>query len=316
LFYIGVVGVPVTFDGSGSFDPDGDIVAYDWDFGDGTTAPDAGPTPSYTYAATGRYDLILTVTDNEGATAKQGCTVLIGDGNLPPQADAGAPVSGVVGAAVSFDGSGSSDPDGSIVSYFWNFGDGTPDLDAGPTPSHIYSAPGTYLVILTVIDDSNAKDSDVTAAFIEEAGNEPPDCSQAAASINRIWPPNHKFVSVRILGVTDPDGHPVSITIDSIFQDEPVDGPGSGSSSPDGKGVGTDTAMVRAERSGSKKVSGNGRVYHIRFTADDGQGGSCSGLVKVGVPHDKKAVVVDDGANFDSTKIASSPGRLKQTKRK
>jgi hypothetical protein len=93
----------------------------------------------------------------------------------------------------------------------------------------------------------------------------------------------------------------VTIRIDSIFQDEPVDGRGDGRFSPDGKGVGTDTARVRAERSGSTKVSGNGRVYHIRYTADDGQGGSCSGDVEVGVPPNRSRVAIDDGANFDST---------------
>jgi len=116
--------------------------------------------------------------------------------------------------------------------------------------------------------------------------NCPPDCSNAAPSIATLWPPNHEFVPISILGVTDPDGDPVTITINSIYQDEPVDAKGSGDTAPDGQGVGTDTAEVRAERSGSKKVPGNGRVYHIAFTADDGHGGSCTGTVRVCVPHD------------------------------
>ena len=134
--------------------------------------------------------------------------------------------------------------------------------------------------------------------------NQPPDCSQAAASIETIWPPNHKFVEISVIGVTDPDGDPISITIDSIFQDEPVDTFGDGSFVPDGSGVGTDTAEVRAERSGTKKVPGDGRVYHIFYTADDGAGGSCSGDVSVGVPHDVKDTPVDGGALFDSTTLS------------
>jgi YVTN family beta-propeller protein len=136
--------------------------------------------------------------------------------------------------------------------------------------------------------------------------NQMPDCSQATPSIAEIWPPNHKFVSVSVLGVTDPDGDPITIIIDSIFQDEPVDTFGDGSFTPDGQGVGTDTAEVRAERTGTKKVSGNGRVYHIYFTADDGEGESCSGEVLVGVPHDqgKGKVPIDDGALFDSTALS------------
>ncbi len=133
--------------------------------------------------------------------------------------------------------------------------------------------------------------------------NEPPDCSNAAADPDELWPPNHKFNAISVVGVTDPDGDAVMITIDSIFQDEPTDTFGDGNFTPDGQGVGTATAEVRAERSGTKKVPGDGRVYHIGFTADDGQGAECSENVTVCVPHDQGngSVCVDGGALFDST---------------
>ena len=111
-------------------------------------------------------------------------------------------------------------------------------------------------------------------------------------------------VAVNVLGVTDPDGDPVSITIDSIYQDEPVDTFGDGSFTPDGQGAGTDTAEVRAERAGTEEVPGNGRVYHIGFSASDGHG-VCSGEVMVGVPHDEKDDPVNDGALYDSTASTS-----------
>jgi hypothetical protein len=76
---------------------------------------------------------------------------------------------------------------------------------------------------------------------------------------------------------------------------------GDGNFTPDGQGVGTATAKVRAERVGSKKVPGNGRVYHIGFIAADGHGSSCSGEVLVGVPHNQGNVPIDDGAVYDST---------------
>jgi Thrombospondin type 3 repeat len=127
--------------------------------------------------------------------------------------------------------------------------------------------------------------------------NLPPDCSGAIPSGSELFPPNHQFISINILGVTDPNGDPVTITINSIRQDEPVRGGGSGNTCPDGSGVGTSTAQVRAERAGT----GNGRVYHINFRADDGRGGTCTGEVTVCVPHDRGRGCLDGGPLFDST---------------
>ena len=124
-----------------------------------------------------------------------------------------------------------------------------------------------------------------------------PGCADAVASQESLWPANHKLVEIEILGVVDACRQPAAITIDSIMQDEPTNGLGDGDTSPDGFGVGASTAEIRAERSGT----GNGRVYHIGFTADDGRGGICTGEVLVGVPHDKKDVAIDDGPNYDST---------------
>ena len=105
--------------------------------------------------------------------------------------------------------------------------------------------------------------------------NVEPVCTGAVASTTRLWPANHKFKPINVVGVTDSDGDPLTITIDSIFQDEAVDAKHSGNTAPDGTGLGTNTAKVRAER----VSKGNGRVYYISFTADDIYGGSCSGMV-------------------------------------
>jgi hypothetical protein len=133
--------------------------------------------------------------------------------------------------------------------------------------------------------------------------DQPPDCSSAVPSISEIWPPNRKMASVNILGVTDPDGDPIDIVIAHITQDEPVNGAGGADTSPDGDGVGTNTAQVRAERTERPNAPGDGRMYHIHFEAGDGEGGICSGLVNVGVPHDRRpgGVVVDGGELYDST---------------
>ena len=133
----------------------------------------------------------------------------------------------------------------------------------------------------------------------EEAGvscNAPPDCSGAYASQD-LWPPNHKLNDVTIMGVVDPDGDPVTITITDIFQDEETQGNGSGNTCPDAGGIGTDTAWIRAERAGG----GDGRVYYIYFMAEDGMGGMCEGMVTVCVPHDMSDGCMGGGPLYDST---------------
>ncbi|MCL4267242.1 MAG: ExeM/NucH family extracellular endonuclease [Anaerolineae bacterium] len=128
--------------------------------------------------------------------------------------------------------------------------------------------------------------------------NAAPVCDSAVASPASLWPVNHHFVPISILGVTDPDGDSFTLTVDAIFQDEPVPGPGN-KSDVDGMGVGTATALLRAERDGG----GNGRVYHVYFTAVDAHGSSCSGTVLVGVPKSEGSggEPVDDGPLYDST---------------
>jgi len=129
--------------------------------------------------------------------------------------------------------------------------------------------------------------------------NGPPVCTAAIPSVDTLWSPNHEFVPINVLGVTDPDGDAIEIVIDSIFQDEAVNAPGSGNTGPDGQGLGTATAEVRSERAGN----GNGRFYHITFTAADGQGHFCSSTVAVSVPKNQgnNGNAVDDGPLFDST---------------
>jgi hypothetical protein len=123
-----------------------------------------------------------------------------------------------------------------------------------------------------------------------------PVCDDASAQPSRLSKADHRFVPIRISGVTDEGSGVVDITIDSIFQDEAVNAPGSGNTAPDGRGVGTGTAEVRAERI----AGGNGRVYHIAFTATDSAGGACSGEVLVSVPG-TQGRTIDDGPQYDST---------------
>jgi hypothetical protein len=133
--------------------------------------------------------------------------------------------------------------------------------------------------------------------------NRPPDVSAAHPSLEYLWPVNHKLVDVSVLGVTDPDGDNVTITITAITSDEaPSTEKGSGGRhhTPDATGLGSDTASLRAERSGR----GNGRVYVIHFLASDGRGGEATGSVTVCVPHHIRkgeVICVDDGQVYEAT---------------
>ena len=120
----------VTVDATGSLDPDGSIVSYDWTFGDMGVA--SGLTATHTYVMPGTYTITLTVTDNDGLTTSVSKSVNIVDN--PPVAAFEAPVSG---DTVSVDATGSSDDYG-IVSYLWNWGDGT--TGTGMTATHTYSS--------------------------------------------------------------------------------------------------------------------------------------------------------------------------------
>jgi PKD repeat protein len=164
--YIGTAGVALQFDGTGSLD-DGTIVAYDWDFGDNNTGN--GVSPSHTYAAAGTYTVTLTVTDNDGATGTARTTADIQEPppNIPPTADPNGPYTGTVSVPLTFDGSGSSDLDGTIVSYDWDFGD--TNTGTGVSPTHTYAAAGTYTVTLTVTDNDGATDTAQTTAEMQAA---------------------------------------------------------------------------------------------------------------------------------------------------
>ncbi len=124
-----------TFDGSGSTDPDGTIAGYSWDFGD-STALGSGDNPSHTYAAAGTYTVTLTVTDDDGATGTISHDITVA-AEPPNQAPTAAFTSSSTFLAASFDGTGSTDPDGTIAGYAWNFGDNTAAGSWGQAVAHL-----------------------------------------------------------------------------------------------------------------------------------------------------------------------------------
>ncbi|PSP72844.1 hypothetical protein BRC86_11505 [Halobacteriales archaeon QS_3_64_16] len=149
-------GTAVQFNARPSSDSDGRVVEYEWAFGDGSRK--FGPRPQHVYNRSGTYNATLTVTDEHGATATTTATVEIA--NRPPETAFQYPLTVPrPGEAIMFDASNSVDPDGEIVRYEWDFGDGSEDLTAElPTVSHAFEEPGTYVVSLRVTDDDGDTD--------------------------------------------------------------------------------------------------------------------------------------------------------------
>ena len=157
----------VNFNGSASSDTDGTISSYAWDFGDGQTG--SGVTTTHVYGSPGSYTVTLTVTDDDSAVGTTSATVLT---TAPPvnQPPVAAFNSSVTNLTATLDGSGSSDPDGTITAYAWDFGDG--QTGSGANVAHGYAVAGTYPVTLTVTDNqmvTGAVTHDVTVTAVPPA---------------------------------------------------------------------------------------------------------------------------------------------------
>jgi len=148
----------VSFDASGSSSSDTAIIGYGWDFDDGETG--SGILVSHTFEEKGFYTVTLTVTDALGR--KDVKSEIVEARNRPPVALFSPSIySTPVNQPVWFDAAGSYDPDGEIVEYIWDFGDGS--VDAGQLVSHEYTTAGGSgwrpQITLTVIDNDGGQGS-------------------------------------------------------------------------------------------------------------------------------------------------------------
>ena len=156
----GAAPLAVTLDASGSSDADGLVAAFRWDLdGDGDTdRTTSSSTTTETYGR-GVARPSVTVVDDDGvASSPVAVEVRASD---PPVAAASAPAKGRSGELVTFDASASSDPDGSVVSYRFTFGDGSSMTTSSPIVTHAYAAnrPLTFGWTVTVTDDTGGSDA-------------------------------------------------------------------------------------------------------------------------------------------------------------
>jgi hypothetical protein len=203
-------------------------------------------------------------------------------------ADAGDDVVGVRcagpdGTRVTLDGSGSAPPD---ASFLWSAPGVRFNDPASVTPTGLFPL-GLTTVQLTVSLETGESDTD--SVDVEIVDDTPPTIT-AKPVPSVLWPPDHKLrdVHVRVL-VSDncSRSEDVSVTLVSATSSEPDDGNGDGNTSDDiqeaDPGIDDRDVRLRAERAGG----GDGRVYTLRYRAEDASGNQSDGVARVRVPHDQ-----------------------------
>ncbi len=240
-------GLSVSTDAAASTDTDGTIASYAWEFGDGTIG--SGATATHAYAAEGTYTVRLTVTDDQGATGTTTREVTV---VRPPEpaADSGLRQQRGRSSTVALDASASTDPDGTIASYAWDFGDGT--TGTGGTTSHTYAPPGGYDVTLTVTDDRGG--SATVTERVTVAANQAP-VARITSSVDRLV--------VALDGTTSTDADDTIVSYAWDFGDGTT-------------GTGATTSHTYADDG----------TYTVRLTVTDGQGASDSVTSEVTVVDD------------------------------
>ena len=322
------VGEAINFDASGSVDPDGQIVQFLWDFGDGTFGQ--GVNTSHTYLRPESYVVALTVVDDQGAEGMASQPLVLQEGNpdnLPPVADfVFAPDSPDAGDEVEFDASDSFDPDGQVVQYIWDFGDGT--MGDGMATTHAYAQEGFYQVNLVVIDNQEASDNLNLEVEVLPSGS----CVMPAAAIGFSPQQVKKCPPTAIIAPKKPtlDGHgglrlPGFISVRKTRVT--FDGTASHDNDEGGKSIVRYDWIVKAgpldpnpEAPSAAPLTGKGPTitvtfnapgtYEISLTVTDNEGQQNTAVIKATLKNklpwirtSKRRIVVDSGGAFRKAKI-------------
>ena len=239
------------FDATTSEDPEDGALVYQWDFGDGSTALGEAKV-QHIFAGPGPYNVQLKVTDDRGQTDMVTNTVIVETPNTPPQAIFSYTIDEVDLLTVHFDGTASNDPDGSIISYSWNFGENHTGSTA--VASNTFTGAGTYHVSLTVIDNKGG-DNTVSKDIVLVLPNESP----VSAFDYQIDGENPLLVNFDASNSSDPEGDIVSYDWDF--------------------GDGTSGNNVQAQHTYM-----NGGEYQVQLTVTDDKGAMNSSSQLISIP--------------------------------
>jgi len=297
----------VQLDGTASYDPDGELLTFQWTqllgpsvtFLGGNTAMPTFAAPTVGSAgATLVFD--LTVADPHTLTGSDSVSIDVTNMNQIATANAGPNQTVNENTLVTLNGMSSKARGHRTLNFTWTQTAGPPvTLTGGTTANPTFTAPavvsgGTTLTFQLVVSDGQTSSAPDSVNIHVQDTNDPPACTLAQPSVTSLWPPDHSMVPVSILGVTDPNNQAITITYSTVTQDEPVNGLGDGDTSPDAA-VSGNQVLLRAERA----VTGNGRVYVVHFTATD-DNGSCNGSVTVGVPIAKNGTAGEGSQLYNS----------------
>lgn len=202
--YYGEINQPITIDGSGSYDPDNDVVSYTWYY-DTVTGSQSGVQADFTFDAVGVYVVTLSIVDGRGGSDTTTVEINVTPPNEPP-------VSVLTSEAflwnnLTFDGTGSFDPEGSpLTAWEWDFGDGV--ITTGAMVSHQYATEGDFTVRLTVTDDKGATGySEHSVSIVHPTPNNSPDIDAGGPYTK----PLGSAITLTAAGA-DPDGDSVIFT--------------------------------------------------------------------------------------------------------
>ena len=276
----GVAPLTVAFTSAGSTDADGTITSRAWDFGDpasGANNSASTATATHVFASAGTYFVTLLVTDNTALYNSTQSTIVVSAApvNLPPVAVATpSATSGKAPLAVTFTGDQSSDPDDSIASYLWTFGDaGSGALNTATTAnaSHTFSSPGSYIATLKVTDQHGATNTAATGTITVNPNQNP----SAHASATPLSGKEPLVVAFSSAGTTDSDDATASLTYSWNFGDG--------------------TAASTSASPSHTYSSAVGSPFTATLTVTDPFGGS-----------DQKTVIIGVNANQAPTAIANA----------